>query len=149
MIGPSKSGLHQLSTLSHKYLFLCYFSPDFRGHGHISFHVGESELILPSGAPRTGSVMRATVCEPIVWHCTVSWSRRLTQWNCRVMKKFHTDCFSLWRLSFCSYLSGNKIHSTHSSTHAHAFSKGFCRQPVYVHVKTVVWLSKWRFFSNL
>lgn len=146
-IGPSTSSLHQLSPLSRACLFLCYFSPDPRAH--ITFHVDESELSLPSGALRADSVMRAAVCKPIVWHCTVSWSRGLSQWNCQVMKKFHTDCFSPWRHLFCSYLSGNKMHSTHSSTHALAFSKRFCRRPAYVHVKTVVWHSKWRFFSNL
>lgn len=129
MIGLSKSSLHQLSPLSHKCLFLCYFSLD--SQPHITFHVDESKLSLPSGDLRTDSIMRAAFCKPIVWHCTVSWSCRLSPWNCQVMKKFHTGCFSVWRHFFCSYLSGNKIHSSHSSTHALAFSKWFCRQPVH------------------
>lgn len=124
MIGPSTSSLHQLSSTSHKCLFLCYFSLDFRTH--ITFDVDESELSTPSGALGADSVMCAAICKPIVWHCTVSWSCRLSQWNCQVMNQFHTDCSSLSSHLFCSYLSGKKIHSSHSSTHAPAFSRRFC-----------------------
>lgn len=70
-------------------------------HRHITFHVDESELNLPSRGLLADSLMCAVICKPIVWHCNVSWSRRLSQRNCQVMKKFHTDCFSLWRHLFC------------------------------------------------
>lgn len=93
MIGLSTFSLHQLSSTSHKCLFLCYFSLDI--YAHIAFDVDELELSTPSGALRADSVMCAAVCKPIVWHCTVSWSCRLSQRNCQVMNQFHTDFSSL------------------------------------------------------
>lgn len=44
--------------------FCVIFLFDF--HRHITFHVDESELSLPSGALQADPVMRAAVCKPIV-----------------------------------------------------------------------------------
>lgn len=105
MMALSKSSLHQLSLTSHKCLFLCYFSLDF-----LTYYIPWRWISVKSSLGSSSgwfSVLCAAVWEAIVWHCTVSWLWRLSQWNCQVMKKFHTDCFPPWGHLFCSYLSQN------------------------------------------
>lgn len=95
MIGPSKSSLHQLSPLSHKYLFLCYFSVK-----HIFAPCWRISSGLPRGALQADSVM--PFVSPLFDIALSADHSGLSQWNCQVMKKFHSNCFPLWSLSYLS-----------------------------------------------
>lgn len=95
MIGPSKSSLHQLSPLNHKYLFLCYFPVK-----HIFVPCWRISANLPRGALQADSVM--PFVSPLFDIALSADHSRLSQWNCQVMKKFHSGTFPLWSLSYLS-----------------------------------------------
>lgn len=63
----------------------------------------------------------------------------LSQWNCQVMKKFHTDCFSLCGSHI--WVGTAYIPLILGAMRLH-LAKDICRRPLCTHVKTVVWHSK-------